>query len=99
MRTSTPADWRIAMSAIADRPAGVSDLAAVRATLGARDTPAFWRSLEELAGTPIFQQFLDVEFPRFAERVGIAPDRRSVLKLMGAALAMGGLASCKQAEK
>jgi MoCo/4Fe-4S cofactor protein with predicted Tat translocation signal len=55
------------------------DLAKARARLAAGDAPAFWRSLDELAGAPGFRAFLDDEFPRFAEHIAAAPDRRSDL--------------------
>ena len=74
------------------------DLAAVRDRLqnaGGRD---YWRSLDELAGTPEFQDLLHREFPRQA--VGWSEDedpvegRRNFLKLMGASLALAGLTGC-----
>jgi MoCo/4Fe-4S cofactor protein with predicted Tat translocation signal len=55
----------------------------------------FWRSLEELAGTPAFQELLDREFPRGASEWRDPKGRRTFLKLMGASLALGGLTSCQ----
>ncbi|RIH86211.1 TAT-variant-translocated molybdopterin oxidoreductase [Calidithermus roseus] len=54
---------------------------------------AFWRSLEELTGSPEFQQKLADEFPW---RVWGLPevDRRRFLQLMAASLALGGLTAC-----
>ncbi len=74
------------------------DLAAARARLDGARGREYWRSLDELAATPEFQDLLEREFPRQA--VGWAPDenpdegRRNFLKLMGASLALGGLAAC-----
>ncbi|HEX3875881.1 MAG TPA: TAT-variant-translocated molybdopterin oxidoreductase [Bryobacteraceae bacterium] len=74
------------------------DLAAARERLEATRGKEYWRSLDELASTPEFQDLLEREFPRQA--VGWAPDenagegRRNFLKLMGASLALGGLAAC-----
>ncbi len=56
---------------------------------------AFWRSLEELAQTPRFQELLDREFPRGASEWRDPVTRRTFLKLMGASLALGGLTACQ----
>jgi molybdopterin-containing oxidoreductase family iron-sulfur binding subunit len=74
------------------------DLAAARARLEGARGKDYWRSLDELAATPEFQDLLEREFPRQA--VGWSSDenavegRRTFLKLMGASLALGGLAAC-----
>ncbi|HVY19853.1 MAG TPA: TAT-variant-translocated molybdopterin oxidoreductase [Bauldia sp.] len=73
------------------------DLARLRAEAVERG-PQFWRSLEELADTAAFREYLHNEFPRLAARFDIAPDRRGVLKLMAASLAMAGLTACKKAD-
>jgi molybdopterin-containing oxidoreductase family iron-sulfur binding subunit len=74
------------------------DLGRLRAALVGGRGPAFWRSLDELADTAAFRAFVESEFPRLAERFAAAPDRRSVLKLLAASLAMGGLTACKKAD-
>lgn len=53
----------------------------------------YWRSLEELAGTDEFQQYLTREFPEGADQWGQA-NRRQFLSLMGASLALAGLGGC-----
>ncbi|HJZ94894.1 MAG TPA: TAT-variant-translocated molybdopterin oxidoreductase [Candidatus Solibacter sp.] len=74
------------------------DLAAARERLTDARGRDYWRSLEDLAGTPEFQDLMEREFPRQA--VGWSDDenpvegRRNFLKLMGASLALGGLAAC-----
>jgi len=74
------------------------DLAAIRARLEEARGREYWRSLEELAETPGFKQLLQREFPQQA--IGWSEDedstegRRNFLKLMGASLALGGLAAC-----
>jgi len=39
------------------------DLAAARAKLAGAGAPRLWQSLEELSGTPKFEEFRDFEFP------------------------------------
>src|ERR1035438_2978414 len=74
------------------------DLAAVRARLQGAQGRDYWRSLDELAATPEFQDLLEREFPRQA--VGWSEDenpvegRRNFLKLMGASLALAGMTAC-----
>jgi MoCo/4Fe-4S cofactor protein with predicted Tat translocation signal len=53
-----------------------------------------WRSLEQLAGDPSFVASAAQEFPGLAEALASPYDRRRVLKLMAAAMAMGGLSGC-----
>ncbi len=60
----------------------------------------FWQSLEELAGTERFQDFVRREYPDQLERMIDPPERRTVLKLMGASLGLMGLSACtKQPEE
>jgi MoCo/4Fe-4S cofactor protein with predicted Tat translocation signal len=59
----------------------------------------FWRSLEELADTDRFKEFLHREFPALnapeADPSWLDPvGRRSFLKLMGASMAFAGLTAC-----
>ncbi|HEX6201433.1 MAG TPA: TAT-variant-translocated molybdopterin oxidoreductase, partial [Thermoanaerobaculia bacterium] len=63
--------------------------------LGGEDGPRQWRSLEELAETPDFLDFLHRELPRHAsEWRGGEVSRRRFLQLSSAAVALGGLAAC-----
>jgi MoCo/4Fe-4S cofactor protein with predicted Tat translocation signal len=54
----------------------------------------YWRSLEELADTPVFREFVAREFPQQAEGWNDPFERRTFLKLMGASLALAGLSGC-----
>ena len=54
----------------------------------------YWRSLEELADTPEFHEFVQREYPQQAEEWDDPIERRSFLKLMGASLALAGLSGC-----
>jgi molybdopterin-containing oxidoreductase family iron-sulfur binding subunit len=57
-----------------------------------------WRSLEQAAEDPVFLARAAQEFPGLAAALAESRDRRSVLRLMAAALAMGGLAGCDLGE-
>ncbi|MES1240193.1 MAG: TAT-variant-translocated molybdopterin oxidoreductase [Acidobacteriota bacterium] len=76
------------------------DLETVRERLREKRGNELWRSLDDLAGTPEFQDFLHREFPRFASE---APEemtktdgvsRRRFLQLTSASLALAGLTGC-----
>jgi molybdopterin-containing oxidoreductase family iron-sulfur binding subunit len=70
------------------------NLAALRDSLAQAHGRHYWRSLEELANTAEFQDFLQREFPRQASEWTDSLSRRNFLKLMGASLALAGLTSC-----
>ena len=69
---------------------------ALRARLAKAQGPAYWRSLSELARAPEFEELLAREFPREAEVWRRAPDRREVLKILAASLALAGLGGCSR---
>src|ERR1700730_6489566 len=75
------------------------DLAAVRARLQSKTGKQYWRTLDELADDPHFEELLHREFPRQASEWDEAVDRRDFLKLMAASLAFAGLAGCKSNEQ
>jgi MoCo/4Fe-4S cofactor protein with predicted Tat translocation signal len=57
----------------------------------------YWRSLEELArDEDSFDEFFHQEFPQQAVALDKGVHRRDFMKLMGASVAMAGLAACKQ---
>jgi molybdopterin-containing oxidoreductase family iron-sulfur binding subunit len=56
--------------------------------------PKYWRSLEELAATPDFEERLHREFPRGASEWTNEMQRRDFLRLMGASVALAGLGAC-----
>lgn len=72
------------------------DLTAIRDRLSQGKGPRFWRSLEELAETDEFREFVVREFPRHASEWDEGMDRRRFVKLMAASLAFGGLAGCSR---
>jgi molybdopterin-containing oxidoreductase family iron-sulfur binding subunit len=70
---------------------GIGDL---RARLDNTRGRTYWRSLEALAETPEFSEFLHREFPQNASEWLDPVGRRNFLKLMGASLALAGVSAC-----
>ncbi len=75
------------------------DLEPVREAISRKSGREFWRSLEELAGTDKFRDFLHREFPALnapeTDPSMLDPNgRRNFMKLMGASLALAGLTAC-----
>jgi molybdopterin-containing oxidoreductase family iron-sulfur binding subunit len=68
------------------------DLDALRTRLAAEEGPRLWRSLEELADHPDVHRHIEAEFPDIMQASSV--DRRTLLRLMSASLALGGLAAC-----
>jgi MoCo/4Fe-4S cofactor protein with predicted Tat translocation signal len=73
------------------------DLESVRAQIEAaseKTGPEYWRSLEELAGSPAFQEALHREFPKGASEWVDSVSRRGFLRVMGASMALAGMTGC-----
>jgi MoCo/4Fe-4S cofactor protein with predicted Tat translocation signal len=84
------------VTAIAPAPRKKMTLAEVRAKLDGKTGRRFWKNLDELAETPEFHELMQEEFPRQSgagEWID-AVSRRGFLKVMGASLALAGLAGC-----
>jgi MoCo/4Fe-4S cofactor protein with predicted Tat translocation signal len=60
--------------------------------------PEYWRSLDQLADTPEFRQWVEREFPEDAAAVLDGKSRRSMLKIMAASFGLAGLAACRRPE-
>ncbi len=72
-------------------------LAEVRERLDGKTGKRYWKNLDELAETPAFQELMQEEFPRQASGVSEWVDpvsRRGFMKVMGASMALAGLAGC-----
>ena len=62
-------------------------------------SPAFWRSMDDLADSPEFRKFVENEFPSRADEMSAAPSRRNFLKVMGASMALAGMTGCRWPEE
>ncbi len=69
-------------------------LAAVRQELKGVKGKRYWKSVDELANTAEFQAAVEKEFPGSAQEWVDPVSRRGFMKLMGASLALAGLAGC-----
>ena len=71
-----------------------NDIQALRAKLEGTRGREYWRSLEAVAETSEFKEFLHREFPQNASEWLDPVGRRGFLKLMGASLALAGVSAC-----
>ncbi|SMO44162.1 TAT-variant-translocated molybdopterin oxidoreductase [Gracilimonas mengyeensis] len=56
----------------------------------------YWKSLSELANNKEYQKFTEREFPENATELSDGVSRRGFLRVMGASVALAGLASCRR---
>lgn len=75
------------------------DVQVLREKLAAGRGPAFWRTLDEAAESDELRDYVEQEFPGLSGQVPQGVDRRSLLKVMGASLAMAGAAACTKQPK
>src|SRR3984957_20100965 len=61
---------------------------------GASNGKEYWRSLDEMADSPEFDEYVRREYPSQTEVLIDPVSRRSFMKLMGASLGLAGLAAC-----
>jgi len=66
----------------------------VREKLKGTSGKKLWRSIDELQNTPEFQEAVEREFPAAAQEWVDPISRRGFLKIMGASMALAGLAGC-----
>ena len=59
----------------------------------------YWRSLEELADTTQFKQWIAEEFPSSVEDVSDGNSRRKFLNIMAASMGLAGLSACRRPEE
>jgi MoCo/4Fe-4S cofactor protein with predicted Tat translocation signal len=70
------------------------DIKAIRARLEGAGGPKIWKSLESVAETPEFKEYLHREFPSNASEWLDPTGRRNFLKLMSASMALAGVTAC-----
>jgi len=63
--------------------------------------PKYWRSLDQLADTPEFRQWVEKEFPTGASEFSDPTSRRNFVKIMSASFLLGGLGltGCRRPEE
>src|SRR5690242_15416436 len=97
MRDDTPTSMSalIPLESLLEKPARPRvNIEALREKLAAGRGPAFWRTLEEAAETDEMREYIEQEFPGLSGQVPQGVDRRSLLKVMAASLAVAGAAAC-----
>ncbi|HEX3682609.1 MAG TPA: TAT-variant-translocated molybdopterin oxidoreductase [Bryobacteraceae bacterium] len=89
----------ISLESLLEKPQRTLDIQALREKLAAGRGPAFWRTLEEAAESEELREYVEQEFPGLSGQIPQGVDRRSLLKVMGASLAMAGAAACTKQPK
>ncbi len=89
----------VPVEALFERPRRALNLQDLRERLSAGRGPAFWRTLEEAAESEELREYVEQEFPGLSGQVPQGVDRRSLLKVMAASLAMAGAAACTKQPK
>jgi MoCo/4Fe-4S cofactor protein with predicted Tat translocation signal len=90
-------DGRAKREEVCPTKKGKLDLDSLRAQINEANEkagPEYWRSLEELAGSPAFQEALRREFPKGASQWVDSVSRRGFLRVMGASMALAGMTGC-----
>jgi len=70
----------------------------IQAKAPAAAGPEYWRSLDQVADTPEFRQWVEREFPEDATAVLDGPSRRTMLKILAASFGLAGMAACRRPE-
>lgn len=108
MRDSTPhpkdghkqESGLIPLEALLETPRKKSvNLEELREKLAAGRGPQFWRTLEEAAESDDLTEYVEQEFPGLSGQIPQGVDRRNLLKVMAASLAMAGAAACTKQPK
>ena len=75
-------------------PESKKDFAQTREMILSQSGKQYWRSIEEFAGSPEFEDKVRGEFPVNVENWDPSLTRRNFVKVMGASLALAGLSGC-----
>src|SRR5688572_19034767 len=70
------------------------NFASMREKILSENGKEYWRSIDELAETPEFEEFVKREYPLHSEDWSSEFNRRTFVKLMGGTLALAGLSGC-----
>ncbi len=92
----------ISLSSLLDPPPSQKkalDIQALREKLASGKGPQFWRTLEEAAESEDLVEYVEQEFPGLSGQIPQGVDRRKILKVMAASLAMAGAAACTKQPK
>ena len=95
----TQASALVSLETLLDKPLKKVDLTKLRENLAAGRGPQFWRTLEEAAESEDLKEYVEQEFPGLSGQIPQGVDRRNLLKVMGASLAMAGAAACTKLPK
>ena len=60
------------------------------------ESPNYWKSLNQIAQNDTYQNYADREFQEGASELTDGLSRKSFLQIMGASIALAGLASCRR---
>jgi MoCo/4Fe-4S cofactor protein with predicted Tat translocation signal len=82
------------LSGLKPGPTAPMTLVQVREQLKGVKGKRYWQSVDELANTAEFQAAVEREFPSAAQEWVDPVSRRGFMKLMGASMALAGLAGC-----
>src|SRR5436305_3660910 len=75
------------------------DIENLRQKLAEGRGPAFWRTLDEAAESEELKEIVEQEFPGLSGQIPQGVNRRNLLKVMAASLAMAGAAACVKQPK
>ena len=75
-------------------PESKKGFAQTRKNILSQSGKQYWRSVEEFAGSPEFEDKIKGEFPVDVENWDPSLNRRNFMKVMGASLALAGLSGC-----
>ncbi|HMQ03748.1 MAG TPA: TAT-variant-translocated molybdopterin oxidoreductase [Pyrinomonadaceae bacterium] len=75
-------------------PERKQNFASLRDQILGRGGKEYWRSIEEFADSPEFEEYVKREYPAHGQEWNDPVTRRSFLKVMGATLAFAGLSGC-----
>ncbi len=70
------------------------NISEIRKKLASETGPQLWKSLDQIAESPEFLDYVKAEFPGSADQVIDPVNRRRFLQLMGASLAFAGFSAC-----